>query len=96
MTTAEKKAYTKPGVKPKVTKYPAEEYPEDTNQVLIPEATCRAESANAILVWIDGDENWIPKSQVHGDSEVYQLKDIGKLIISKWIARQRGLYAWDE
>jgi hypothetical protein len=55
---------------------------------------CIAVSEKAILVDIDGTEVWIPQSQVHEDSEVFAKGDDGKLVITKWIARQKGV--WDE
>jgi hypothetical protein len=36
-------------------------------------------------------EQWIPKSQIHEDSEVYEDGHHGDLIISRWIAKQKGL-----
>lgn len=45
----------------------------------------------ALLCVIDGDEHWIPQSQVDDDSEVYEDGGEGTLIISEWIAIQKGL-----
>lgn len=53
--------------------------------------TCKAESERAILVEIEGDEYWIPKSQVDDDSEVYAKDHSGELVISEWIAEQKGI-----
>jgi hypothetical protein len=52
-----------------------------------------AETEDALLVMIDdyGDEVWIPKSQIHDDSEVYHSGHIGTLVITEWIAMQKGL-----
>lgn len=50
-----------------------------------------AKSGKAILVKIDGNEVWIPSSQVHDDSEVWKKGDKGTLILTEWIARQKGL-----
>lgn len=36
-------------------------------------------------------EKWIPKSQVHDDSEVYRAGHKGKLIITGWFAEKEGL-----
>jgi len=66
-----------------------EEY--DRNHVSC-EARAIAKGDLAILVDIDGDEHWIPDSQVHDDSEVYQKGDEGTLIITKYIAKKRGLW----
>lgn len=54
-------------------------------------------SAKAMLVNIDGEEYWIPSSQVHDDSDVYVDENQtiqgspGKLVITRWIAEQKGL-----
>ena len=58
--------------------------------------TCTKETGLALLVRIpedDDKEHWIPKSQIHDDSEVYDGEDNahGKLVITHWIAEQRGL-----
>jgi hypothetical protein len=48
----------------------------------------------ALLVSIDdGEEMWIPKSQVSPDSEVFDdgENSSGKLVITEWIATQKGL-----
>lgn len=34
---------------------------------------------------------WIPQSQVHDDSEVWREDDTGDLVLSRWIAEQKGL-----
>lgn len=57
------------------------------------DAVCKAQTDKAILVEIDGVEYWIPKSQIHDDSEVFddgQHKE-GALVITEWIAAQKGL-----
>jgi len=58
-------------------------------------AKCIRETAKAILVDIleeDGDEKWIPKSQIHDDSEVYGKGHEGRLIVSAWFADKEGLH----
>lgn len=39
--------------------------------------------------WPDGE--WFPMSQIHDDSEVYELGDTGRLVITEWLAAERGL-----
>jgi hypothetical protein len=34
---------------------------------------------------------WIPKTQISDDSEVWKEGDSGTLIISEWIAAQKGI-----
>lgn len=57
---------------------------------------CINATEDAILVKIEGYEKnhgqvWIPQSQVHDDSEVSKRGDEGDLIISQWIAEQKGI-----
>lgn len=44
----------------------------------------------ALLCRIQGDQFWVPQSQVHDDSEVYQEGDKGALVCSEWIAESKG------
>lgn len=60
------------------------------------DCSCVAESEKAIKVVgpeIGSEANnvWIPKSQIHEDSEVYANATDGDLIISLWIAKEKGL-----
>lgn len=57
----------------------------------IDDVECTKETKDAILCVIDGKSIWIPKSQVHDDSEVYKDGDSGTLVITQWIAEQKGL-----
>ena len=50
------------------------------------------ESDKAIRVTspnLDSPE-WIPKTQVHDDSEVWQDGHFGDLVVTEWIAQQKG------
>lgn len=51
------------------------------------------ETDAALLCEIEGQEHWIPKSQIHDDSEVYDgdSNSTGTLVVSEWIAKQKGL-----
>ncbi len=49
------------------------------------------ETEAALLLRIDGDDHWIPKSHIHDDSEVYKDGTEGELIVSEWIATQKRL-----
>ena len=40
---------------------------------------------------IQGEQHWIPKSHIHDDSEVYEMGTNGRLVITQWIAEQKGL-----
>ena len=55
------------------------------------DVTAILETEKAILCEYDGEEFWIPFSQIHDDSEVYEQGDTGQLIISRWLARKKGL-----
>jgi hypothetical protein len=51
-----------------------------------------AETERAILVEIEGEKVWVPKSQITEDSEVYSKKSGGgELIVTRWWAEQQGL-----
>jgi hypothetical protein len=46
------------------------------------------ETEAALLVEIEGEEFWIPKSQIDDDSEVYKADTEGTLIITLWLAEK--------
>lgn len=58
---------------------------------------CRAiaETEKAIKVQLESEEGprWIPKSQVHDDSDVFDADKNaeGKLVITRWFAEKEGL-----
>ena len=57
----------------------------------VDEVTC--ETDKAILVVVDGDEVWIPKSVIDDDSEVYSVKsgrDGGTMLVAERFARSKG------
>lgn len=57
------------------------------------DVVCKKETDAALLCEIDGADYWIPKSHVSDDSEVFDGADnaSGKLVVSEWIAKQKGL-----
>ena len=63
------------------------------NNVAIDDCECVGETAKAILVQIpDIDEPmWMPKTQIHDDSDVYENEGTGTLIVSRWIATQKDI-----
>lgn len=64
----------------------------NTRTVTIEDVRGIRKSEKALLCDIPGEgEMWIPQTQIHDDSEVYQEGDVGKLVITKWIAEQKGL-----
>jgi hypothetical protein len=77
---------------------PEEELDEEAEDdgVAFDGATVARETASAILVLLDeeeyGDaEYWIPKSQILERSEVKGGIDTGTLVITRWLAEQKGL-----
>lgn len=44
----------------------------------------------AILFLIDGDEVWIPRSQLE-DPDAAESGGLGEVSMTEWIARQKGL-----
>lgn len=57
------------------------------------DCTIVRETDKAILVRIgdqDDNEVWIPKSQIHDDSDIWKEGESGRLIITEWIAKQKG------
>lgn len=65
--------------------------PSFKDKVRIEGVECLRDSPKAILCRIDGEEKWIPQSQVDDDSEVYKAGDEGTLVVSAWLAEQKGL-----
>lgn len=59
--------------------------------VRIDDAICTAATAKAILVLIEGKQYWIPQSQIDDESEVWRKGDEGTLVISEWIAYEKGI-----
>lgn len=61
-------------------------------------AVCLRESKAAILVDLNNGREpmWIPQSQIHDDSDVYESNGSGKLIVTRWIAEQKGIEDWGE
>lgn len=58
------------------------------------DVTVKAATTKALLVILeDRSEEWVPKSQIqaHGDITAHAKKDdSGTMIVSEWIARQKG------
>jgi hypothetical protein len=64
---------------------------EDDDLATFEDIKCHRDTPDAILVRVEGKEVWIPKSHIHDDSEVFKKGTDGRLIISQWIAEQKGL-----
>jgi len=50
----------------------------------------KKETDKAILVVLDGDDVWIPKSQIVDDSDVWKADQEGDLYVTEWFAEQKG------
>ena len=55
------------------------------------DVTSIKESRLAIYVEYDGETYWIPKSQIHDDSEVYTNDQEGTLVIPEWLAIEKEM-----
>lgn len=56
------------------------------------QAVVLKESDKALLVQIIDleEEIWVPKSQIHDDSEVFKSDQSGKLVVTTWFANKQG------
>ena len=64
---------------------------EDSDRaVKIPGAKAIRATPAALVVVIDGKEHLVPQSQIHEDSEVFKPGTDGDLVVSRWLAEQRG------
>jgi hypothetical protein len=59
--------------------------------VSYPNVECWKETDKAIFVFVLDQFLWIPKGQISEDSEVWKEGDLGKLVITRWIAIQKKL-----
>jgi hypothetical protein len=64
---------------------------ERYKMVEVDDCVCSIATAKAILVVCEGEEAWIPSSQVHEDSEVYKPGTDGTLVIPRWVAEMKEL-----
>ena len=65
---------------------------DNARTVTIEDVRAIRSTDKALLCDIPGHgEMWIPQTQIHDDSEVYREGDVGKLVITRWIAEQKDL-----
>lgn len=66
-----------------------------TEGVSLGKARAKRWTAKAVLVILedrDDEEKWIPISQIHDDSELYDTDNsVGRLVVNKWFADMNGL-----
>lgn len=58
-----------------------------------PDCKVIRDSGKALLIDIEGEEKWIPKSVIHDDSEVFDDEDNkeGMLVLKDWWAEKEKL-----
>jgi len=65
--------------------------PDFKTKAAFPDCKVVDSSDLAIKVDIDGTLYWIPQSQVDDDSELWENGQEGTLVLSEWIAKEKGL-----
>ena len=65
-------------------------YDENSEPVELDDVSCQRETPKAIYCWFENEPGWVPKSQLHPDSEVRGQGDVGVLIIPAWLAAEKG------
>lgn len=57
------------------------------------QAISGTEKALRVLLESEDEPRWIPRSQIHDDSEVYDDKNntTGDLVVTRWFAEKEGL-----
>lgn len=78
--------------------YRSEDRDDDAGDLVrLDDVVALTETAAGLLVLLDdGTQRWVPKSQIHDDSEVYGYRDEdargpGRLVVRGWWARREGL-----
>ena len=67
---------------------------DDRDEIVYLEVRVKASTPRALLVVVEEDESleeWIPRSQIHDDSDVEDKGDEGTLAIPRWLAEERDL-----
>lgn len=62
-----------------------------TEYITIPDVVAVHETDKALLVEIEGETHWVPKSQISEDSEVFEDGMEGDLVVSEWFAQKNDL-----
>ena len=65
--------------------------PDFKDKIRIDDVLIKKATTKAVLCSIDGDDIWILLSQLDDDSEIWKEGDEGTLVISDWIAAQKGI-----
>jgi len=64
---------------------------EFREKAAFPDARALRATEKALLCLIEGEEVWVPQSQIDDDSEVWRAGDEGELVLSAWWAEKQGL-----
>jgi hypothetical protein len=68
--------------------------------ITLEKATVLRGSSKAVLVRFEHEgesrTEWFPLSQVHDDSEVWNVGDEGVMLVTRWIASEKGLVELDD
>lgn len=64
---------------------------DDEPDVTLEPVEVKRESDKALLILFKDEEYWMPKSQIRDESTVKKKGDKGQLVISAWIAGEKGL-----
>lgn len=59
---------------------------KDTGKALL----VRVDPSDPVYEMTEDGTTWVPQSQIHEDSEVWQEGDSGNLVVTRWIAEQKG------
>jgi hypothetical protein len=74
--------------------YKSEDYshPRTSESYIYPTQVKALRETDRALLCADsnGNEFWVPKSQLHDDSEVFEVGGEGKLVVTRWLADQKG------
>lgn len=63
-----------------------------SDPVSLGEGKAIRETDKAILVALEsGEQKWLPKSQIHDDSEVWSEEQSGDVVVKRWFAEKEGL-----
>lgn len=69
---------------------PEDDYEGDGYAIRVSEVTQVREKAIEVELDATMDLVWIPRSQIHDDSEVYDEGHSGRLVVTQWFAEQKG------
>ncbi len=64
---------------------------DDEKFVRISNAVCVKSTERAVCVNINGEDHWLPRSQMGPGNEIEDEGDDGTLVCSEWIAGEKGL-----